>query len=65
MKIVLKKFVLKWSHQPINKISEKSVRFQFFRKIAIFTQNISQNSLYLDFFGGKMKKDFEFYFRMV
>ena len=53
MKMVLKKFVLESSDLPTNQISDKSEHFKFFRKIAIFTQNISQNSLYLDFFGEK------------
>ena len=51
--MVLRKLVLEWSDLPTNQISDKSEHFKFFRKIAIFTQNISQNSLYLDFFGGK------------
>ena len=53
MKMVLNKFVLEWSNLPTNQISDKLEHFQFFRKIAIFTKNISQNSLYLNFLGGK------------
>ena len=58
-------FILKWSNLSINQISDKSEHFQFFRKLAIFTQNISQNSLYLKFFEENEKKVIEFYFRMV
>ena len=40
-KIVLKKVLLEWWDLPINQISDWSEHFNFFRKIAIFTQKIN------------------------
>ena len=39
MKMVLEKFFLEWSDLPKNQISDKPEYFEFFRKIAILTQN--------------------------
>ena len=65
MKMALNKFVLEWSELPTKKFQINLSILNFFRKIDIFTQNISQNSLYLNFFGENEKKVIEFYFRMV